>query len=139
MNKQTRIENGVLGVSIFVGCALLSQSALACPPCPDGLVESSVTQSLTYGQILNFPDGGSAGFVGGIAGYGPNDPSSLHVDVWDAWCVAAFTSDFTCYVENSVGDGHPGGEGVQTQCQTTTPAQNPNAVAFAMYCSEPVQ
>ena len=142
MRKTTRIDTAVLGLGMWLGCAVLSRSALACPPCPDGLVESSVAQSLTYGQEIDFPDGGVAG--SGFANnfrYGPNDPTTLRVDLsGGAWCVAAFTTDFTCYVETS---GFPvsddDGRFRESSCQATTPAENPNAVAFAMYCNVRVQ
>jgi hypothetical protein len=142
MKKTTRIGKAVLGLGVWLGCSLLSRSAFAaCPPCPDGLMDSYQTQVLDYNHQfrVDFPGGGSAAIEHPnpeLGGYGPNDPKALVVVVQDAWCVGEVEyGGFSCHVENSVGDGQ---SDVQTVC-STTPAQNPYAIAYAMYCNVPVQ
>jgi hypothetical protein len=129
MKKTTRIESAVCGLGIFLGGVLVTSSALACPHCPDGYVETSVSEGFPFGQGLVFADGGQASSPANQND--PDAPAVLDVNlIGGAWCVAAFATDWSCYVETSSGDPVFGNS--TESCSSAR--ENTNYVAFAMYC-----
>ena len=130
MNK-TRTEAAALGLAILLGSLAATSTAFACYSCPEGYVESTRLENFRYAEGVELVEGGEA--------WSPadqNDPDSLTtIGVQlsgDAWCVAAFTPDFSCYVEISKGAPEPWHE------TNTCPTSRDNLWygIFVVYCKQ---